>query len=75
MDLFKFDIGPECHVEAKIVEGKAALSCRYVGQDDVSVQLVIYGGPKAALDKLKSLIPGTIDDMAIDALSNYLGLK
>ncbi len=73
--LFKTAIGAEGSVEADLNDdGTAEIKASYVHQG-LEVDLVVKGSPKAALDGLKYLIPGDIDNMVIDALEGVLGLK
>lgn len=72
----RFAIGPEAAVDISIqADGKVHMVAEYKGQDDIAVKLEVVGGPKPALEYLKGKIPGQIDDVVIDAIEAFLGLK
>jgi hypothetical protein len=61
------DVGPETHVDLKIKDGAIVVEVAYKGTDGfATVQAGLL--PEAFLDKLKALIPGTFDDIAIEAI-------
>jgi len=64
-------IGPEAHVDLKLKDGAVVVSVVYKGADGfatVEAGLV----PDAFLDKLKAMVPGTLDDVIIEALKAAL---
>jgi hypothetical protein len=67
------DLGPEAHVDLKLVDGNVVVELKYKGVDGfASVQAGL--SPKMFLDKLKVMIPGQIDDMIIEALKAAMGV-
>lgn len=74
-DIFNLPIGSDGKLEGSMDDaGQAHLKASY-SKDGVSVVIEVSGNPKPALDHLKEVVPGKIDDMVIDALESYLGLK
>ncbi len=75
--LFKSAIGSDGSIEVDIDDsGNAVIKASYKDPNSgIAVNLEIVGSPKPALDHLKEVIKGPIDDMLIDALESYLGLK
>jgi hypothetical protein len=66
------DIGPEAHIDLKLVDGNVVVEVKYKGADGfASVQAGV--SPLVFLGKIKSMIPGKLDDMLIDALVKAMG--
>lgn len=60
-------IGPEAKVDLKLKDGAIVVVVTYQGADGFAT-LEAGLKPQAFLEKLKTLIPGTFDDIVIDAL-------
>lgn len=75
--LFKAPIGSDGLVEMDVLDdGNASIKASYKDPNSgIQVNVEIVGSPKPALEHLKQVIPGQIDDMLIDAAESYLGLK
>jgi hypothetical protein len=67
MDLVKGDAGPVSY-DLELVEGKLKISVGSAKLEGVEVALAVSVDASHFLDKLKGIIPGTIDDAVIDAL-------
>jgi hypothetical protein len=61
------EIGPETKVNLKIKDGAIVVEVAYKGTDGYA-SVAVGVTPDAFLDKLKAAIPGTFDDIAIEAL-------
>lgn len=61
------ELGPEAHIDLKIKDGAIVVEVTYKGQDGYA-SIAAGLTPDAFLDKLKVMIPGTFDDIAIEAL-------
>ena len=70
-EVIDIPIGAESHLDLKLVDGKIVLEVKQVGADG-SVSLQVAVSPKPLLEKLKALIPGSLDDLIIDAAVDAL---
>ncbi len=66
MEIVDQKIGSEGEVKVELIDKKLKVTVTYVGTDATGeVSLAINA--KAFLDKLKAVIPGSLDDYIIDA--------
>ena len=67
MELGHIAVGAEGVLDLKLEGGAVVLSVGYKGADaDASLSVALK--PQAFVEKLKSLIPGTIDDVIFDII-------
>lgn len=66
-ELVKGDVGPVSY-DLELVEGKIKISVGSAKLEGVDVALSVSVNASLFLDKLKVIIPGTIDDAVIDAI-------
>lgn len=60
-------IGPEAKVDLKLKDGALVVEVVYAGADGYA-SLAVGIKPDAFIDKLKAAIPGSLDDMVLEAL-------
>lgn len=73
-DLLKGDMGPVAY-DLAIEGGKLKVSLGSQKLNGVDVELSVSLDASLLLDKLKALIPGSIDDVVIDAIKAAIAAK
>lgn len=70
-ELLDGQLGPETNYDLSLENGKLTLSVKYDGTQ-TGAELKVSLKADAFIDKLKTLIPGKIDDMVLDLLKESL---
>lgn len=71
MEIAKGSIGPEASYDLELKDGGVSIVITYVGAD-AKAKLEASLSVDVFIDKLKKLIPGTIDDAILDGLKAAL---